>query len=215
MLPALYYLCLKARNLTAYRMPIASSHLMYYRERKSVLIFPQRLIDCESSTHVRRMAAPQHIFRRAVVHTSTYIDQMPVSVISVNDARIHTYSSRLDRITIARFCQFTYTAYTIVRRTESEYLHEIFLNFALDNRYGIYDNSDMKHTIQTAIVAFAIALTTLFTGCTRQYTIIDVKTPQSDGTIAHDYARVDLASGTMCSLHGAFWLNGAFVQSCN
>lgn len=47
------------------------------------------------------------------------------------------------------------------------------------------------------------------------YRVQVIDTPQMNGTVAHDYARVDMTDGTMCSLHEAFWLNGAFVDPCN
>jgi hypothetical protein len=47
------------------------------------------------------------------------------------------------------------------------------------------------------------------------YKVQVIDTPQSNGTVAHDYARVDMTDGTMCSLHGKFWLNGEFVNPCD
>ena len=68
--------------------------------------------------------------------------------------------------------------------------------------------------MRQTLLAIAIALTTIFTGCTHQYVVQDCQTPQSNGTIAHDYARVDLTTGTMCGVQGPFWYNDAMVPSC-
>ena len=70
-------------------------------------------------------------------------------------------------------------------------------------------------TIRQYAVAILIAVTSLFTGCAQhQYRVQMIDSPQSNGSVAHDYARVDLTEGTMCGLHGAFWFNGDMVQSC-
>ena len=48
-----------------------------------------------------------------------------------------------------------------------------------------------------------------------QYVVQDIQTPQTTGPVAHDYARVDLTDGTMCSLNDGFTiLYGAYVPSC-
>jgi hypothetical protein len=48
-----------------------------------------------------------------------------------------------------------------------------------------------------------------------QYVIQRIDTPQMFGApTVHDYARVDLTHGTMCSLGDSFWYNGAFVSPC-
>jgi hypothetical protein len=66
------------------------------------------------------------------------------------------------------------------------------------------------------LIAALIALTTVFTGCCEhKFEVREIETPQSNGTVARDYARIDVTDGTMCSLHEAFWLNGAFVEPCN
>lgn len=46
------------------------------------------------------------------------------------------------------------------------------------------------------------------------YVVQRIDTPQADGSVAHDYARVDVDAGTMCSLHESFYFNGSFVEPC-
>lgn len=48
----------------------------------------------------------------------------------------------------------------------------------------------------------------------RTYVVQRIDTPQADGSVAHDYARVDVDAGTMCSLHESFYFNGSFVEPC-
>ena len=47
-----------------------------------------------------------------------------------------------------------------------------------------------------------------------EYRIQVIDTPQTNGTVAHDYARVSMTDGTMCGLHGEFWYNNSLVDSC-
>ena len=59
----------------------------------------------------------------------------------------------------------------------------------------------MKHTIQSAIVALAIALTTIFTGCTHNYTFTSKTGHPAWMTIDVHWSyviREDHTSGTMC-----------------
>jgi hypothetical protein len=50
---------------------------------------------------------------------------------------------------------------------------------------------------------------------THQYVVQDIVTPQTTGPAAHDYARVDLTTGTMCSLNDGFTiLYGGYVPPC-
>ena len=59
----------------------------------------------------------------------------------------------------------------------------------------------MKHTIQSALVALAIALTTIFTGCTHNYTFTAMQGyPSRLSALYHQsyVIREDHTNGTMC-----------------
>ena len=59
----------------------------------------------------------------------------------------------------------------------------------------------MKNTIQTALVALAIALTTIFTGCTHNYTFTAMQGyPSRLSALYHQsyVIREDHTNGTMC-----------------
>jgi hypothetical protein len=83
----------------------------------------------------------------------------------------------------------------------------------------------MKHTIQTAAVAFAIALTTIFTGCQdHQYSLITVRNEVGvmglggSGEFKTFHVRVDLTTGAECTLDGNGYLanvNGQIADKCN
>ena len=82
----------------------------------------------------------------------------------------------------------------------------------------------MKHTIQTAIVALAIAITSLCTGCqAHQYSLITVRNEVGvigiggTGEFKTFHVRVDLTTGTECTLDGNGYLanvNGQIADSC-
>ena len=83
----------------------------------------------------------------------------------------------------------------------------------------------MKHTIQSAIVALAIAITSLFTGCqAHQYSIITIRNEVGvigiggTGEFKIFHVRVDLTAGTECTLDGNGYVanvNGRLVANCN
>ena len=62
------------------------------------------------------------------------------------------------------------------------------------------------------LVALAVIVWMLYPR--HEYAIRQIDTPQADGSVAHDFARVNLETGTMCSVHEPFWFEGSFVESC-
>jgi hypothetical protein len=82
----------------------------------------------------------------------------------------------------------------------------------------------MKHTIQTAIVALAIAITSLCTGCqAHQYSLITVRNEVGvigiggTGEFKTFHVRIDLTTGAECTLDGNGYLanvNGKIADSC-
>jgi hypothetical protein len=47
------------------------------------------------------------------------------------------------------------------------------------------------------------------------YVIQVIDTDQRDGRVVHQYVRVDMTSGTMCSLAGELEVNDVAIQSCD
>jgi hypothetical protein len=69
--------------------------------------------------------------------------------------------------------------------------------------------------MKNSLVLMTLMLVTLIGCSSHQYAVLDIQTPQSNGSVAHDYARVDLTAGTMCSLESQpIWHNNELIQPC-
>jgi len=75
--------------------------------------------------------------------------------------------------------------------------------------------SNTRRYMKTLLVVVVIVLAVIeYNRPEHRYAVITISTPQSDGSTAHDTARVNLDNGTLCSLHDAFWYQNSFVEPC-